>query len=151
MPESAKRTREGRMEADHILVGVEGGLAAVTLDRPAKRNAVTLAMWRRLRDIFDGLGRDPDIRAIVLAGAGGHIAEFATVRDTVAAGAEYERAGEAALLAVRDCAKPTIAQLSGYCVGGGAALALACDFRVADGTARMGIPAARLGIVYGVV
>ena len=61
----------------------------------------------------------------------------------------YEAANEAATIALRDCRKPTIAAISGYGMGGGCALALACDLRVGDATTRMGIPAARLGIVYG--
>jgi enoyl-CoA hydratase/carnithine racemase len=139
-----------------ILVACDaGGLATVTLNRPAKRNAVSLAMWRRLGDIFVELGARDDVRVIILTGAGGHfcagadISEFASVRGDVASGRRYEAVNEAASLALRDCPKPTIAAISGYGMGGGCALALACDLRVGDTTTRMGIPAARLGVVYG--
>jgi enoyl-CoA hydratase/carnithine racemase len=135
-------------KGDILVEEREGGFAVVTLNRPAKRNCVSLAMWRELGTIFHDLGRRSDIRVITLKGAGGNfcsgadIGEFATVRGD-AAGAAADEA------AVHDCPRPTIAHIQGYCVGGGCGLALACDFRIADPTARVGIPAARLGIVYG--
>ena len=130
------------------------GLAVVTLNRPAKRNAINLAMWQGLKAIFDGLSDDRGLRAVILTGsggnfsAGGDISEFATVRATVEAGTFYERAEEDALLAVLHCGKPTIAEISGFAIGGACALALACDFRVAECGASFFIPAGRLGIVY---
>jgi enoyl-CoA hydratase/carnithine racemase len=138
---------------DEILTEVDAGIATVTLNRAHKRNALTLAMWRRLGGIFADVGRRADVRVVILAGAGGNfsagadIAEFAQVRDTVEAGRTYEAATKAATIAVRDCPKPTIAAVCG--VGGGCGIALACDVRVGDRTTRMGIPAAKLGIVYG--
>lgn len=143
-------------DRNDILVSTErDGVVVVTLNRPAKRNAVTLAMWRRLHEIFQELAGRPDIRAVILTGAGGNfcagadISEFPTVRADAEMGRAYEAATEAATLAIRDFPRPTIAAVSGYGVGGGCGLALACDFRVGDATTRMGIPAARLGIVYG--
>ena len=139
-----------------IRVAIEAdGVATVTIDRPDKRNAVSLAMWRRLGQVFDELAKDDRVRVVVLTGSGGHfsagadISEFATVRNTAEAGRVYEEAGEHATLAIRDFPKPTIAAVHGVGVGGGCGLALACDLRVGDTTTRMGIPAARLGIVYG--
>jgi enoyl-CoA hydratase/carnithine racemase len=141
---------------DEILTEVDAaGIATVTLNRALKRNALSLAMWRRLGDIFTDVGRRADVRVVILAGAGGNfsagadIAEFARVRDTVEAGRTYEAATAAATIAVRDCPKPTIAAVCGFGVGGGCGIALACDVRVGDRTTRMGIPAAKLGIVYG--
>ena len=64
-------------------------------------------------------------------------------------GEAYEAVADSATRAVRDCDLATIAAVSGYAMGGGCGLALACDFRIGDGSTRMGIPAARLGIVYG--
>jgi enoyl-CoA hydratase/carnithine racemase len=143
---------------EDILVAIDAnGVAIVTLNRPAKRNAVSLAMWRGLKTIFDDLARQSQVRAVILTGAGGNfcagadISEFPQVRATVEDGRVYEAAGEAATLAIRDFPRPTIAAISGYGVGGGCGLALCCDFRVADATAFMGIPAARLGIIYGVL
>ena len=142
-------------KSQDIIVTERAGVVQVTLDRPAKRNAVSLAMWHELGRLFGELGGRRDVRAVILTGAGGHfcagadISEFATVRADAAMGRIYEEAADTATRAIRDCPRPTIAAISGYAMGGGCGLALACDFRVADLTARMGIPAARLGIVYG--
>ena len=140
-----------------IRVAVADGIATITLHRPQKRNAVSLAMWRRLADVFAELAARADVHLLILTGAGGNfcagadISEFSRVRADAQSGRAYEAVNEAAILALRDCCKPTIAAVSGYGVGGGCALALACDLRVGDASTRMGIPAARLGIVYGEV
>ncbi len=129
-------------------------LAVVTLNRPAKRNAINLPLWRGLKTAFDALDDVPDVRSVILTGQGGHfsagadIAEFATVHATAEAGAAYEQAEVDALLAVANCSKPTVAQISGFAIGGAVALALACDFRIADDNASLSIPAGRLGVVY---
>jgi enoyl-CoA hydratase/carnithine racemase len=131
------------------------GIATVTLHRPAKRNAVTLAMWRELSARFLSLAGDSAVRVVVLTGAGGHfcagadISEFDEVRSGAEDGAAYERAVDGVTEAIMALAKPTIAAIPGFCVGGGCGLAMACDVRVADRSARFAIPAARLGIVYG--
>jgi enoyl-CoA hydratase/carnithine racemase len=142
--------------ADDILVEVEpAGIAVVTLNRAEKRNAVSLAMWRRLADIYTGLAGRSDVRVVILTGAGGNfcggadIAEFPKVRNNVEDARVYGQAGRDATQAIIDLPQPTIAAVNGYGVGGGCGLALACDLRVGDATTRMGIPAARLSIVYG--
>lgn len=143
-------------QAENIKTAVDGsGVAVVTLNRPEKRNAVSLDMWRVLGRIFTDLNERSEVRAIILTGAGGNfcagadISEFSRVRFDVESGRIYEEAGETATLAIRGSRKPTIAAIAGYAIGGGCGLALACDFRIADRSARMGITAARLGIVYG--
>ncbi|TDR88921.1 enoyl-CoA hydratase-related protein [Enterovirga rhinocerotis] len=139
---------------EDIELSLANGVAEVRLNRPNKRNAVSLAMWRRLSEIFSGLAGNPEARAVILTGSGGHfcagadISEFAEVRADVEAGRVYEHATEEATIAIRDWPGPTIAAISGYAMGGGCGLALACDIRVGDPTAKMGIPAARLGIIY---
>ena len=141
--------------AEDIVVVAEGGIVTVTINRAAKRNAVSLAMWRRLAEIFSGLSRRKGARAVILTGAGGHfsagadISEFATVRADATMGRNYEAIADGATRTVRDCPLPTVAAVSGYALGGGCGLALACDFRLGDATTQMGIPAARLGNVYG--
>jgi enoyl-CoA hydratase/carnithine racemase len=138
-----------------IVVETVGNVTIVTLNRPSKRNAVSLSMWHALAEIFDGFGQRHDQRAVVLTGAGGSfcagadISEFSAVRANAKMGKAYEEAADRATRAVRDCPLPTIAAISGYAMGGGCGLALACDFRIGDATTQMGIPAARLGIVYG--
>ncbi|MGB7481321.1 MAG: enoyl-CoA hydratase-related protein, partial [Burkholderiaceae bacterium] len=129
--------------------------AVVTLNRPRQRNAVSLAMWRELAAIFERLGRDPEVRAIILTGAGGNfsagadIAEFPQVRATVTQGVAYEVAVDRCCDAIAATPKPTIAVVDGYCMGGACHLAMSCDFRFAGSGAQFAIPAARLSIVYG--
>lgn len=130
--------------------------AVVTINRPKMRNCVSLAMWKDLGRIFTELGKDPQVRAIILTGAGGHfcagadISEFAKVRATVEQGIEYEVAVDDCCDAIANTPKPTIAVVNGFCMGGGCHLAMSCDFRFAATDAQFGIPAARLSIVYGV-
>jgi enoyl-CoA hydratase/carnithine racemase len=142
------------MEA--IKVERRDGIARVTLNRPQVKNAVTLAMWLELAQIFSRLADDRDVRGIVLKGAGtdfsvgADIGEFATMRDDKRKSAEYEVAVDACSGAIAAVGKPVVAAISGYCLGGGCHLALACDFRFADRTATVGIPSAKLSIIYGV-
>lgn len=142
---------------DFLVDRSDPAVAVVTINRPRRRNAMTLAMWLELGRLFDELGADKAVRAIILTGAGGgfcagaDISEFEAVRATVEEGRAYEAAGDACQTAIGRCPKPTIAAISGPCYGGGVGVALSCDFRVADETAYFGIPAARLSNVYGVV
>jgi enoyl-CoA hydratase/carnithine racemase len=149
------QTRSAGGEAIEVRV-TSDRVAVVTLNRPAKRNAVNLEMWRRLAAVFGELSADDDVRLVLLTGAGGHfsagadISEFPSVRSAVEDGVAYEEAVDACYESLLRLAKPTVAAISGYAVGGGCALSICCDFRVADRTARLGIPAARLGIVYSI-
>lgn len=140
---------------DHIQIRrAASGIAVVTIDRPERRNACSQAMWRGLRDGFEALAADPQVRAAILTGAGGHfcagadISEFETSRNDAAAAERYEADVADCERAILDFPKPTVAAVTGYAMGGGCGLAVCCDFRVAHVSARFGIPAARLGIVY---
>lgn len=139
-----------------VEVEVRDGLATVTLSRPAQRNAMTLAMWQEVGRSFGVLGADKSVRAIILTGAGtsfsvgADVSEFAKVRGSAEAATAYEIAVDACADAIAAAPKPTFAVLRGYCLGGGCHLALACDFRIAAPDAAIGIPAAKLSIVYGV-
>lgn len=145
------------LKPDDILVDRTDAVAVITINRAARRNALTLAMWQAIARTLDALGGEAGVRAIILTGAGGafcagaDISEFAAVRATVEDGRNYEAAVDAAHVAISGCSRPTIAAVSGPCYGGGVALALSCDFRVGDPTAYFAIPAARLSNVYGVV
>jgi enoyl-CoA hydratase/carnithine racemase len=139
-----------------VSVRRDGPLATVLLDRPQRRNAMTLAMWREVGAIFTTLATDRSVRGIVLTGAGGNfsvgadITEFEAVRGDAAAAADYERSVDACADAIASSPQPVIAALEGYCLGGGCHMALAADFRFAAPGASIGIPSARLSIVYGV-
>jgi enoyl-CoA hydratase len=126
----------------------------VTINRPHRRNALDMAAWRGLGDAFRSLNADHDVRAIVLTGAGGafcagdDIQAFASVRDKPAERQQYWDTIMAAYAEVSGSRVPVVAAVSGPCVGGGCTLALRADFRIADGTARFGVPPAKLGLVY---
>ena len=132
-----------------------GGIR-VTLSRADRRNAVSLALWRDLRDTFERLAAERRVRSVVLTGAGGHfsggadIGEFERERGDADTGALYSLTVEACVSALMALPQPSIAAVSGYCLGGGCSLAMACDFRIAAADAVFGIPAARLGIIYSV-
>lgn len=129
-------------------------IAVVTIDRPARRNACDRAAWRDLAGAFRALAAAEDLRLVVLTGAGGHfcagadIGEFPRLRADSVGGAAYEREVAACYAAIRALPQPSVAAVAGFCVGGGCALALCCDFRVLHRGARFGIPAAKLGTVY---
>jgi enoyl-CoA hydratase/carnithine racemase len=141
---------------NEIDIGRRDGIAHVVLNRPSVGNAVTLAMWRELAEIFVQFGTEQDLRAVVLTGegedfsVGADISEFDKIRNDRQQSADYEVAVDACSMAIAELGKPVVAAISGYCLGGGCHLALACDFRFADRTATVGIPAAKLSIVYGV-
>ncbi len=144
------------MVAVPIYRHTDGPLATVTIDRPAKRNAMTLAMWQEVGRLFGELATDKSVRGVLLTGTGGSfsagadIEEFDRVRADAAAAKAYEEEVDACADAIAACPKPTVAVIDGFCLGGGCHLALACDFRFASPRSAIGIPSARLSIVYGV-
>ncbi|MEZ5098844.1 MAG: enoyl-CoA hydratase-related protein [Thermoleophilia bacterium] len=132
-----------------------GGVGVLEIAQADRHNALTLAMWRDLGARARELADDPDVRVIVVQGAGdaafsagADISEFAEVRSTHEAAAAYSEAVGSALDALSRCRTPTVARLHGICVGGGAGIAVACAIRLADDRLRFAIPAARLGVVY---
>jgi len=137
-------------------VDVADGVATITIDRPNVRNAITLGMWEAIPDLIERVSHDQSVKAVVFRGAGerafasgADISEFERVRMSAAAAEIYGKVVDAAITAVQACPKPTVAMIYGYCVGGGLGLTLAMDLRFAADTARFAIPAARLGVVYG--
>jgi enoyl-CoA hydratase len=141
-------------EAPAIRFERVGHLARLTLANPARRNAMSYAMWRAIPDLVARAEEDEDVRAIVLQGegetfcAGADISEFGDNRSDQAGAQAYEDAVKAANHALLNAAKPTIALIRGVCYGGGVGLALACDLRLARDDARFRVPAARLGLGY---
>ncbi len=129
---------------EEIDIRRRNGIAHVALNRPSVKNAVTLAMWRELAEIFSCFAADRDLRAVVLSGkgkdfsVGADISEFDKIRNDRQQSAEYEVAVDACSGAIAGLGKPVVAAISGYCLGGGCHLALACDFRFAERTRRSG-------------
>ncbi len=130
------------------------GISSIRLNRPDKKNALTLAMWQALAERVRALSQDRNVRVITLAGAGddfcagADIAEFETVRRDAATARQYEAANSAAFAAIREAPVPTIASIDGICFGGGFGIAAACDIRLATAHSRFSVPAARLGLAY---
>jgi enoyl-CoA hydratase/carnithine racemase len=131
-----------------------GPIATVTIDHPAKHNAIGTGMWDRLRDLAGELSADDSLRCVIVTGAsdrafsaGADIGEFEETRSTVEKARVYARRTHAALAAVAGCRHPVIARIAGLCVGGGLELALACSLRICGEGARFGIPIKRLGLV----
>jgi enoyl-CoA hydratase/carnithine racemase len=129
----------------------------MVFDNPARRNAISGDMWRAIPQAVAAFEADPAIRCLVLRGegtvafaAGADISEFEQRRATEEAVKEYEAATEAAHRALEGSRKPVIALIHGFCVGGGLAAALSCDLRYAGASSQFAIPAARLGLAYGV-
>ena len=121
-----------------LLLGLDGGTATVTISNPAKRNAMTAAMWKELPDLLDRLAADPGVSALVLTGADGTFcagADIGGLRDQTDPGT-VAIAAEEALAAFP---KPTLAVVRGACVGGGCQLAVACDLRFAAQGTRFGV------------
>ncbi len=136
----------------HIRLHLEDAIARVTLSNPAKFNAMSRAMWRELRQVFTGLQQRSELRAVVVAGEGGHfcaggdIAEYTDFRFHPDGLRDFhERDVWGGLSAMLACDLPVIAQIEGNCMGAGVEIASCCDIRVAGQGARFGAPIAKLG------
>lgn len=132
-------------QLDHA---VTDSVATVVIRHPEKRNAMTAGMWRALPPLLHDLAVDPAVRALVLTGEGRTFcagADISTLRGSPEEAQGLAVRAEEALAAFP---KPTLAVIRGYCVGGGAQLAAACDLRFAEEGALFGVTPAKLGIVY---
>ena len=135
--------------ADELLTERRGAIRWVTFNRPHARNALTWAMYGRLVEICEQVNHEPDVRAVVLTGAGGRafvagtdisqFRSFKTAQDAL----DYEASGNRVMNALESVRVPTIAAIAGSCTGAGAAIAACCDIRIASPSARYGFPIAR--------
>lgn len=136
--------------AEPILVEVTGAVATVTLNRPDVRNAINREMIDALHDALGRLERDEQVHALVLQGAGGKAfasgADIAELRDRRRADAMLAINGTL-FARLEAFPRPTVAAVTGFALGGGCELALACDFRVAGTSSRFGQPEVTLGIM----
>jgi enoyl-CoA hydratase/carnithine racemase len=138
-----------------IDIEVVGAVAHITVNNPARRNAMSFGMWTTLGEAIPRLDADPAVRVLLLKGAGdkafisgADISEFATLRSTPEGVAAYDHAVETAEQALGACSKPVVACIQGVCFGGGMGIAMACDLRYASDDAKFRMPAGRLGLGY---
>ena len=143
--------------AKKILRHCDGGVATLIFNNPEKRNALSLEMWQGIGDALEAFEADSQVRAIVLRGAGGKafisgadISQFEERRSTESKAEEYNAITDRAWSALARSAKPVIAAIEGFCIGGGLAVAMKADIRIATRDSVFGVPAARLGIAYPV-
>ncbi|MBI1210857.1 MAG: enoyl-CoA hydratase [Alphaproteobacteria bacterium] len=139
-----------------LIAEIRDSAGYLILNAPDRRNALSYDMWAGIPPIIEGFAQEPKVRVVVLTGqgtsafsAGADISEFDRNRATGESGQSYERVTEAAFDSLKRCPKPVIGAVRGICFGGGFALALACDLRLASDDARFCIPAGKLGIGYG--
>jgi enoyl-CoA hydratase/carnithine racemase len=144
-------------DAARIVARKEGAIGWLIFDSPARRNAVSLGMWQAIPGVLEDFGADPQVRVVVLAGAGdkafvsgADISQFESQRSGPEAVQRYEEIAEGAQLRLQRFDKPTVAMIRGYCLGAGVNIANVCDLRIAADDARIGIPAAKLGLGYRV-
>jgi enoyl-CoA hydratase/carnithine racemase len=139
----------------NMIAEKHGPVGKLIFNKPAKHNATSTDMWEAIPVILDDFENDPAIRVVVVTGAGdkafvsgADISEFEKARSTPEQVAYYDKIGEIANARLTKCSKPTIARIRGYCIGGGLAVSLTCDIRIASDKSKFGVPAARLGLGY---
>lgn len=139
-----------------IDLSIENGVGRIVINNPARHNAISFAMWESLARHLEAAAADPAVRVLVLRGAGGKafaagadISKFESERASKAASDAYNATSARASELLYNFPRPTIAHINGYCIGGGLAVALCCDLRFAEDLSRFAIPAARLGLGYG--
>jgi enoyl-CoA hydratase len=157
-----KPHRETRMndaaavtQTDKVLARKDGKVGTITLNNPARHNAMSMEMWAAVADILEHFAADDDVRVVVFTGAGGKafvsgadISKFESERASQEAIKRYDETSERLHNVMHHFRKPTIAKIRGYCIGGGLGLALSCDLRICTENSRFGVPAAKLGLGY---
>ena len=140
---------------DKMLMRRDGAIGHMIFNQPEKRNAVSLAMWERASEILDEFEQDPEIRVIVLSGAGeksfvsgADISEFESQRGTAEAQQHYNAQTGKVYERIENFPKPTIAMIRGFCIGGGLNLACVCDIRICADDLQIAMPASKLALGY---
>jgi enoyl-CoA hydratase len=141
--------------SERMIAEKDGAIGWMIFNNPERRNALSLDMWQAMPTILEHFERDPDVRVVVLKGAGdkafvsgADISQFEKQRSSAESIAQYDKIAEVANAKLQDYRKPVIAMIHGFCIGGGVGVALHCDLRIAADSARFGVPAARLGLGY---
>ena len=146
---------ERSLASEKMIARKEDGLGWLVFNNPERHNAVSLDMWLAAIEIIDDFVKDEAVRVIIVRGAGeksfvsgADISKFDEERAETEAVARYNEATETAYTSLLNAPKPTVAMIHGYCIGGGANLAVCCDLRICSDAARFAIPAAKLGLGY---
>lgn len=144
------------VEKPGVKVEYIGEIALLYFNNPDKHNAMTLSMWQETTKAFQEFHQRKDIKVIIMAGAGqrafvsgADISEFKDKRNNTEAAREYALISDATRAAMMKIQKPLIAMIQGYCFGAGLDIAMRADIRIASTNAIFSIPAAKLGIAYG--
>ena len=144
-----------KLSTEKIVAEKDGHIGWLIFNNPERRNAVSLEMWEAIPQVIEAFDNDPEIRTIVLKGAGekafvagADISEFEKVRSSRESTEIYEKAANAASKSISAASKPTIAMIRGFCVGGGLGIAINCDLRIASEGSQFAVPAAKLGVGY---
>ncbi len=144
------------MQEQKIYGSRDGAVGQIVFNNPAKLNAVSLDMWDAFVDLLKDYEQDPGVRCVVVSGAGGKafvsgadISKFESERANAEAQVRYDSISKQGYEGLYNFSKPTIAKITGYCIGGGMNLAACCDMRFCNEGARFGVPAAKLGLGYG--
>jgi len=140
---------------DKILSEVKDGIGWIVYNNPDRKNAISLAMAEKVTEVITDHSENSDVRVVVIRGEGGQsfvagqdISEFEKLRSTSEGIALYDKITDAMYDGIHQCPKPVIAMIEGYCLGGGVALACACDIRICSENSIFAIPASRLGIGF---
>jgi enoyl-CoA hydratase len=140
---------------ERVLVRQEGSTLHIVFNNLARHNALSVDMWGAVPALLKQAAHDDTVRLVVFSGAGekafvsgADISQFEDLRAAKEAVKQYEALAEEALMAIAHSAKPTLACIRGWCIGGGVNVAIACDIRIAATDAVFAIPAARLGLGY---
>ena len=140
---------------EHLYVSGSGDIAELVINRPRKKNSITDAMWGRLPELVAEVDADPQVKVLVIRGstadafsAGADLNEYRAQVGDPEWSRESRRQVTEALVALREMAKPSISAIRGACFGGGVAIALASDFRLADTTSYFSVSPSRMGMVY---
>ena len=144
-----------QLSTNKMLAAKEGNIGWMTFNNPERRNAVSLEMWEAVGEIMTNFKNDPEIRVVVMQGAGdkafvsgADISQFEKERADAAAAARYQERSDLGHRAIREFDRPLIAMIRGFCMGGGLGIAMSADLRFAADDSTFGIPAARLSIAY---
>jgi len=140
---------------ERVKTWLDGSVLHIRFNNPAKHNALSVDMWEAVPPLLDRAEKDDGVRMVVLSGegekafvSGADISQFEDMRAAKEAVKRYEAMAEAALQGIHDFAKPTVACIRGYCIGGGVNVAICCDIRIASENSIFSIPATRLGLGY---